>query len=68
MASNGKQGLAHFRKHQSEIAVVITDVTMPEMSGVEMFRRIRALSPSMPVMFMAGYDQGKVHLSADEQE
>ncbi|MDX8407291.1 MAG: PAS domain S-box protein, partial [Mariprofundaceae bacterium] len=42
-AGNGAQGLKRFIKHQHRIDAVITDVVMPEMSGVDMFRKIRAL-------------------------
>jgi len=45
-AKNGAQGLACFRRHQNSIDAIITDVTMPEMSSVEMFRQIRAMLDS----------------------
>jgi len=66
-ASNGKQGLEQFLKHQDRIDAIITDVVMPKMSGVEMFRQISAVSSHIPAIFMTGYDRGEVQLSADEQ-
>ena len=34
---------------------MLTDVTMPEMSGPELVRRVHELMPSLPVAFMSGY-------------
>lgn len=35
--------------------IVLTDVTMPEISGPELARRLRQRYPAMPVAFMSGY-------------
>ena len=35
--------------------LVISDVVMPEMGGRELGRRLAALRPSLPVLFMSGY-------------
>ncbi len=66
-ATNGAQGLKCFNRHQDSIAAIITDVTMPEMSGVEMFRHIRTINSQIPGIFITGYDQGQIELTADEQ-
>jgi len=66
-ATNGAQGLKCFKQHQHNIAAIITDVTMPEMSGVGMFRHIRTINSQIPGIFITGYDQGQIELTADEQ-
>jgi len=66
-ACNGVHGLECFRKYQGCIAAIITDVTMPEMSGVDMFRHIRSINNRIPTIFITGYGQDKVQLAADEQ-
>jgi two-component system, cell cycle sensor histidine kinase and response regulator CckA len=38
-----------------EIAVVVTDVVMPGMSGVELAERLLRLRPGTPVLFTSGY-------------
>ena len=34
---------------------MITDVIMPQMNGIELAKRARALRPAMKVLFMSGY-------------
>ena len=34
---------------------MLTDVIMPELSGLEMVGKIRAVAPACPVMFMTAY-------------
>jgi two-component system, cell cycle response regulator CpdR len=36
--------------------VVITDVSLPVMSGIELVRCILALKPQMPIIIASGYD------------
>lgn len=52
-AANGSEGL---RKHtETLVDLVVTDVMMPVMDGVEMVDNLRALRPELPVVFMSGY-------------
>jgi len=66
-ACDGRQGLQRFLEHQDQIRAVITDVVMPRSGGVAMFHQIHAINTHMPVIFLTGYDQGRVHLQPDEQ-
>jgi two-component system, cell cycle sensor histidine kinase and response regulator CckA len=54
-ASDGKQGLTLYREHQNTIALVITDLGLPKMDGVEVFRQVRELNPKQKVMIASGY-------------
>jgi PAS domain S-box-containing protein len=67
-ARDGAEGLTCFQQYQHAFDAIITDVVMPEMSGMEMFRKIRCINSAMPTIFMTGYDQGNVQLQAGEKE
>lgn len=53
-AANGSQGLALALEIRPDI--VLTDVKMPVMSGIEMSRRIRQAMPEVKILFLSSYD------------
>jgi two-component system response regulator (stage 0 sporulation protein F) len=50
---SGSQALEHLIA--SEIDLVITDLNMPEMDGLELMKRIKERTPKMPVIVITGY-------------
>ena len=40
---------------KAEIGMLVTDVVMPGMTGIELAERARDLRPGLPVLFMSGY-------------
>jgi CheY-like chemotaxis protein len=54
-ARNGAQGLRYIRENPGVVDLVISDVVMPEMGGRELGRRLGALLPSLPVLYISGY-------------
>ncbi len=59
IAENGEDALALFRE-STEIVLVITDVVMPGINGVELGRRIQELRPDTKILFTSGYDRGNL--------
>jgi two-component system cell cycle sensor histidine kinase/response regulator CckA len=55
VAADGVEALAMFMREDATIDVVVTDVVMPGMSGLELTRQIEAHTPSVLVLFMSGY-------------
>ncbi len=55
VAPNGEEGLEAFLEHEHEICLVLADICMPVMGGVEMARRIRERRPDAKIVLMTGY-------------
>jgi DNA-binding response OmpR family regulator len=53
-AGDGDAGLALFRQHRPAISMVLTDVDMPRMNGLDLADRILQLDCDLPVLFMSG--------------
>jgi DNA-binding NtrC family response regulator len=51
-AKNGRQGLATYR--QMRPAVVLTDLLLPNMDGIEIIREIRRIAPEAKIIAMSG--------------
>lgn len=54
-APDGGTALKRYQQHRHEIALVITDLTMPQMNGIELTNALRALDPQVKVMIVTGY-------------
>ena len=50
-----EEAIALFSQAGTEIDLVLTDVLMPNMNGVEMIDRIRKFNQNVQVLFMSGY-------------
>ncbi len=59
-AEDGLQAIDLFKKHQHDIAILILDVVMPKMGGVESAAHIRMINPNIPVIFVTGYDKEQI--------
>jgi two-component system cell cycle sensor histidine kinase/response regulator CckA len=54
-ASNGEEALRAAKDHAGPIHLLITDVVMPQMSGVELARLFREIRPDAKVLYISGY-------------
>jgi CheY-like chemotaxis protein len=54
-AANGVEGVASFQEHRDEIRLVLMDMTMPQMNGLDALKHIRALDSDVPVLLSSGY-------------
>ena len=54
-ASNGVAALTAFEQEQERVDVIVTDMVMPEMGGREFARKVRAIDPELPIVFVSGY-------------
>jgi PAS domain S-box-containing protein len=56
-AHHGAAALAALREHEGRIDILVTDVLMPEMDGVELAQAVTRCRPETRVLFMSGYAQ-----------
>ena len=58
-AENGQEALQRFTENHNEIAIIITDIVMPKMGGVELVEEVRRIQGDMPIIFVTGYDKDR---------
>lgn len=54
-AANGQAALEIFTRDPARIALVLTDLVMPKMGGIELLLAVRAVRPDIGVVAMTGY-------------
>ena len=59
VAANGVDALQVAEQYKGSIRLLVTDVIMPQMSGPELARSLRA-SRNIPVLYMSGYTDDKL--------
>jgi two-component system, cell cycle sensor histidine kinase and response regulator CckA len=64
-AANGHDALTLVAARGSEIRLVVSDMVMPGMGGMELASRLRSLSPKIPVLLMTGYTEEAIARNGD---
>lgn len=57
--TNGEEAVEHYTKNHESIDVVILDINMPKLSGLECFRRLKQVNPNVVVIIATGYGSAK---------
>jgi len=55
-AQDGEEALQMVRRHAGHIDLVITDVVMARLGGLELARRVAGEQPGLPILLMSGYN------------
>lgn len=66
VAADGDEGVALAATTAQRIDLVISDIVMPRMNGLEAVSRIRGLRPEVPIIFISGYTDQASLWEADE--
>lgn len=61
-ASNGQEALALVRQQGLRPTLLISDLVMPEMGGIELLGHLRQQDSDLPVLLMSGYYQDSMAL------
>ena len=61
VAGDGQEGLETYLAHRDEIAMVLLDMQMPGLNGLETLQQLRQINPQLPVILSSGYSEGQAH-------
>jgi len=64
VSGDGEEGLELFRRHADEIDIILTDISMPRMDGLEMIRTIKKTHPNLPVIVTTAFSNSEFLLEA----
>ena len=59
-AEDGREAIEAYRRHKDEIAAILLDLNMPELSGDEAFRELQQLGVEVPVIISSGSAEEEV--------
>jgi PAS domain S-box-containing protein len=54
--TSGIEALEAFKNNPKEVDLVVTDLTMPKMSGLDLAEEILRIRPGMPILLCTGFD------------
>lgn len=64
IAVNGKEGIEQFVEHKPDI--VVTDINMPVMNGLEMAEKIKRIDENVPVIVITAYNDQNFFIDSIE--
>ena len=48
--------LRYFRENAQRVTILITDLTMPSISGAGLIKEVAQINPKLPIILVTGYD------------
>jgi CheY-like chemotaxis protein len=66
-AARGEDALDIARNDETVIDLLLTDVLMPDMNGIELAQSVQALRPNIRVLFMSGFTADSLGAQQDGQ-
>ena len=58
-AANGKEGIDVFAANQNDVGLIILDLSMPGMSGMETFAALREIDSNAKIILSSGYTEAE---------
>ncbi len=60
-AGGGEQAIEYFARHGSEVALMLTDLSMPMLDGADTILAVRQVNPRLPVIASSGVNSGELY-------
>jgi two-component system, response regulator, stage 0 sporulation protein F len=64
-AGSGEDALGRFAEIRPELIVILSDINMPGMDGLELLGKLRLLRPELPVLMVTAYGDDERRRRAD---
>jgi PAS domain S-box-containing protein len=61
---DGKAGVEYYRSRQANVDLVLLDVNMPHLGGIQAFEELRRMNPHVRVIFLTGYGKESTELAS----
>ncbi|NVJ53153.1 MAG: response regulator [Campylobacteraceae bacterium] len=58
-AKDGQEGLEVYKKRKNDIDVIIADINMPNLTGIEMVKKIRETDKDISILFATAYSDNE---------
>lgn len=65
-AGSGEEALHSLAEIHPELIVILSDINMPGMDGLDLLREIKQLRPELPVLMVTAYGDDERRRRADE--
>ena len=63
-ASDGKEALMLYQEHQGNYDIVITDLNMPQMNGMDLIRNIQMINPKQSIIVITAHNETEYFLES----
>lgn len=64
--TDSRDALRHIEENPDNVSLLITDYAMPNLSGLELASRARAIRPDVPIILITGFSTKELIISAGE--
>ena len=61
LAESGEKSLDLYKELGEEIDVVLLDLTLPQMTGKEVYDQLRTINPAVRIVLSTGYDKSAIN-------